>query len=161
MLELTGLTIRPFVPADQPAARRLILEGLAEHFGVVDESRNPDIDDIAAHYLGRGHLFLVSHDAEGLVGTAALVFESPAVGQLVRVSVAARCRRRGVAKALVMRLIDAGRAQQLVRLWMETNDDWEPAIRLYRSCGFKEYARRNGNIYMELDLARNLVPCAA
>jgi ribosomal protein S18 acetylase RimI-like enzyme len=38
---------------------------------------------------------------------------------------------------------------------METNDDWDAAIGLYQSCGFTEYDRRDGNIYMRLDLSRN------
>ena len=153
--ELSGLVIRAFAPSDRAAARRLIMEGLGEHFGAVDETRNPDIDDIAANYVGRGHLFLVAEDALGLVGTAALVFEGNATAQVMRVSVAPRWRRRGLAKALVMRLIKAGSARGLVRLWMETNDDWEPAIGLYRACGFTEYDHRDGNIYMEVDLSRN------
>jgi ribosomal protein S18 acetylase RimI-like enzyme len=153
--EPSGLVIRAFAPSDQVAARRLILEGLGEHFGAVDETRNPDIDDITAHYIGRGQLFLVAEDALGLVGTAALVFEGNATAQVVRVSVAPRWRRRGLAKALVMRLIEAGSARGRVRLWMETNDDWEPAIRLYRACGFAAYDHRDGNIYMEVDFARN------
>jgi len=153
--EPSGLVIRAFAPPDQAAARRLILEGLGEHFGAVDETRNPDIDDIAANYIGRGHLFLVAEDARGLVGTAALIFEDGATAQMVRVSVAPPWRRRGLAKALVMRLIEAGRTRGLVRLWMETNDDWEPAIRLYRACGFAPYDHRDGNSYMEVDFARN------
>ena len=149
--EPSGLIIRAFAPSDQTAARRLILEGLGEHFGAVDETRNPDIDDIAANYVDRGHLFLVAEDAMGLVGTAALIFEDGAIAQMVRVSVVSRWRRRGLAQALVMRLIEAGRARGLVRLWMETNDDWAPAIRLYRACGFAPYDHRDGNIYMELE----------
>src|SRR5579883_3043906 len=50
--------IRPFVPPDQQAARVLILRGLGEHFGWIDETCNPDLDDIAATYTGAGHLFL-------------------------------------------------------------------------------------------------------
>jgi ribosomal protein S18 acetylase RimI-like enzyme len=153
--EPCGVMIRTFAPTDQAAARRLILEGLGEHFGAVDETRNPDIDEIAANYVDRGHLFLVAEDALGLVGTAALVFEGNAAAQVVRVSVAPRWRRRGLAKALVMRLIAAGGARGLVRLWMETNDNWEPAIHLYRACGFTPYDHRDGNIYMEHVLSRN------
>jgi GNAT superfamily N-acetyltransferase len=153
--EPSGLAIRAFTPSDQSAARRLILEGLGEHFGAVDETRNPDIDDIAANYIGRGHLFVIAEDALGLVGTAALVFEGNATAQVVRVSVAPRWRRRGLAKTLVMRLIAAGGALGSVRLWMETNDDWEPAIQLYRACGFAAFGHRDGNIYMDLDLSRN------
>ena len=153
--EPSGPTIRAFTPSDQPAARRLILEGLGEHFGAVDETRNPDIDDIATNYVGRGHLFLVAEDALGPVGTAALIFEGGATAQIARVSVASRWRRRGLAKALVMCLVEAGSARGLVRLWMETNDDWEPAIALYRACGFSPYDHRDGNIHMEVDLTRN------
>ncbi|MGC8781077.1 MAG: hypothetical protein ACP5UQ_09455, partial [Anaerolineae bacterium] len=67
--------IRPFAPTDQPAVRRLILEGLGEHFGVIDETLNPDIDDIAAHYTARGHVFLVAVADDEVIGSAALVIE--------------------------------------------------------------------------------------
>ena len=43
-----------------------------------------------------------------------------------------------------MRLMEAGRTCGLVRLWMETNDDWMPAIGLYRACGFAAYDHRDG-----------------
>ena len=85
-------SFRAFTPSDQAAARRLILEGLGEHFGAVDETRNPDIDDIAVNYIGRGHLFLVAEDMLGLVGTAALVFDDGA-------GAADRTRFRGAALA--------------------------------------------------------------
>ena len=136
MHDPSGLVIRAFAPSDQAAARRLILEGLAEHFGAVDETLNPDIEDIAANYVDCGYLFLVADDAESLIGTAALVFEEGVSAQVVRVSVASRWRRRGLARALVLRLIETGRGRSLARLWMETNDDWGPAIALYRACGF-------------------------
>ncbi len=145
---MTAWQIRPFQPADQPAVRRLILDGLGEHFGVVDETRNPDVDDIAAHYTARGHVFLVAVHGEEIIGSAALICADAQVGQLVRVSVARDWRRRGLARSLVQHLIAAARDRGLKRLWMETNDDWEAAIRLYASCGFVEYDRRDGNVYM-------------
>ncbi len=153
--------IRPFIPADQPAVRRLILQGLGEHFGVVDETLNPDIDDIAACYVNQGHLFLVTLAGQDFVGAGALIFEDACVGQLVRVSVARNCRRQGLGRVLVLRLISAGRARGLTRLWMETNHDWDAAIGLYQRCGFTEYDRRDGNIYMTLDLTRNQTPRSA
>jgi ribosomal protein S18 acetylase RimI-like enzyme len=153
--------IRPFRPADQAAARRLILQGLGEHFGVVDETLNPDIDDIAACYVDQGHLFLVALVGGDIVGTGALIFKGGPTGQLVRVSVARDCRRLGLGRALVARLIGAARDRGLTRLWMETNDDWAAAIGLYRSCGFAEYDRRDGNIYMRRDLPRNPSPRSA
>ncbi|MDQ1300207.1 MAG: hypothetical protein QG637_124 [Chloroflexota bacterium] len=150
--------IRPFIPADQEAARRLILQGLGEHFGGVDETLNGDLDDILTTYVNQGHLFFVALTGETIVGTGALIIEGGPTGQLVRVSVARDRRRRGLGRALTLRLIGAARDRGLTRLWMETNDDWDAAIGLYRSCGFTEYARRAGNSYMWLDLTRNQSP---
>ena len=153
-----GVTIRPFDPGDQVPARRLILEGLGEHFGVIDETCNPDIDDIAGHYPDRGHVFLVAEYGAELVATGALVCEDQQTGQLVRVSVVKRWRRQGLGRTLVQRLIAAARDRKLARLWMETNDDWIDAIALYSACGFEEFDRCAGNIYMALDLTRNRPP---
>ena len=40
------IRISEFEPSDQAAARRLILDGLAERWGVLDESLNPDLNEI-------------------------------------------------------------------------------------------------------------------
>lgn len=42
-----------FEAADQVEVRSLILDGLSDHWGRVDETLNRDLDDIAASY-GRG-----------------------------------------------------------------------------------------------------------
>ena len=65
--------IRPFVPHDQIAARQLILNGLGEHFGWIDETRNPDLDDIAANYIQHGNVFVVAKLGGALVGTGGLI----------------------------------------------------------------------------------------
>jgi hypothetical protein len=66
------ITIRPFEARDQQAARQLILSGLGEHFGYIDESLNPDLDEIMANYVTAGHVFIVAHSGEQLLGTGAL-----------------------------------------------------------------------------------------
>jgi ribosomal protein S18 acetylase RimI-like enzyme len=148
--------IRPFTPTDQDAARALILEGLREHWGWLDPSLNPDLDDIAASYIAPGHVFLLAESERALVGTGALIIAGDS-GQIVRVSVSPRWRRHGIGRALVIALLDAARVRGLIRVWMETNNDWHDAIGLYRRCGFQEYDRREGCVFMALDLARNQV----
>src|SRR5215213_8784833 len=81
------LLIRPFTVADQPPTRALILAGLADHFGVLDETMNPDLDDIAANYLRPGSTFVVADLATEIVGCGALVTDAPGTGRLVRMSV--------------------------------------------------------------------------
>lgn len=148
-----AVTIRPFAPGDQAAARALILAGLAEHFGWADERANPDTEEITASYVNAGHVFLVAECGAALVGTAGLVLEADGGGRVVRVSVDRAHRRRGIARALLLGLCAAARARGVTRLWMETNDDWPDAIGFYEALGFREYARHDGSVYLAFDLA--------
>jgi deferrochelatase/peroxidase EfeB len=45
--------VRDFKRQDQENARLLILAGLGEHFGFVDETINPDIEDIEKNYIAK------------------------------------------------------------------------------------------------------------
>ncbi|MGH2558504.1 MAG: GNAT family N-acetyltransferase [Thermomicrobiales bacterium] len=146
------ITLRPFAPRDQAAARRLILAGLGDHFGVIDETMNPDLDDIQRHYVDPGHLVVVAERDGALVGAGALIAEAPRTGRLVRMSVDRTCRGQGLGRRLVAHLIAAARARGYTRLLVETNDDWPDAIGLYRACGFVEEARRDGEIHMVMAL---------
>lgn len=148
--------IRPFAPADQIAARALILEGLREHWGWLDPSLNPDLENIAASYIAPGHVFIIAEIGQALAGTGALIMDSD-IGQIVRLSVSPQWRRRGIGRALVAALLEAARTHGLALVWMETNDDWHAAIGLYQHCGFQEYDRREGCVFMAVDLAGNLV----
>src|SRR5579859_8160620 len=105
----TEITIRPFELRDQPAARRLILEGLGQHWGFIDESLNPDVDDIATNYLHKGFPFVVAESAEQLIGTGGLFIESngsaSVSAQMVRISVHRDCRRQGIGAQIVRHLV--------------------------------------------------------
>ena len=147
-----NLTIRPFRPGDQEATRRLILAGLGEHFGFIDETMNPDVDDIQAHYVDPGHHFVLAEIDGQIIGTGALIEEEPHTGRLVRMSVDPNYRGRGIGKTLVRYLMDVARERGYTRLLTETNDDWYDAIGLYRSCGFEAEGFRDGDIHLALDL---------
>lgn len=154
-MTLPTLTIRPFHPADQVAARRLILGGLGEHFGFIDASFNPDLDDIWRHYVLAGATFAVAEVDGELVGTGALVAEATggqAAGRMVRVSVSAEYRRLGIGRRLVNYLVEAARRRGYRQLVVETNHDWHDAIRLYRACDFIEYGRDEESVHLRRKL---------
>jgi len=46
---LEEVVIRPLQARDQAAARRLILDGLRQRCGELDETKNPDLDAIACY----------------------------------------------------------------------------------------------------------------
>lgn len=147
-----ALSIRPFMRGDQATVRRLILEGLGEHFGFIDEARNPDLDDIALHYIAAGNCFIVAERGGELVGTGALMAGDGNAAQIVRVSVSHARRHEGIGAALVSHLLAEARARGFGRVIVETNLDWLDAIRLYVRAGFVEYARDAESVYLVRDV---------
>lgn len=129
-----GLSIQPFSATDQDAAKRLILAGLAEHWGHVNESVNPDLDDLGASY--RDGIFLVAKIGDVLVGTGALVPRSSGVGEIVRMSVAAKHRRTGIASAILSQLIAGAPRLGVRRIVLETTATWREVVAFYLANGF-------------------------
>ena len=147
-----GYQIRPFRPTDQSAAQQLILDGLQEHWGTLDPTLNPDLNDITASYLQAGHAFFVVEEDGALIGTGGLLNEAPGVGRIVRVSVSPAQRRRGLGRAISEFLITNARQRGCHTLLVETTATWTAAIRLYETCGFTPYAWRDGDVHMKMHL---------
>lgn len=145
--------IRPFTPTDQTATRQLILEGLGNHFGFIDETMNPDLDDIWQHYVVPGNVFVVAEIDGRIVGTGALIEEVKGDGRLVRMSVSPSHQRRGIGRKLVRHLIQKANELGYHRLLVETNHDWYDAIGLYQSCGFCEYDRDEESVHFQQKIA--------
>lgn len=144
------MVIRPLQPTDQAAARRLILDGLAEHWGALDPVLNRDLDDIAASYAAG--IFLVAVQNGRLVGTGALIPAAPGVVRIVRMSVEKSVRRQGIGRALLRALLDAARAQGCRRVVLETTATWRDAVAFYTRHGFRPVAQQAGDIHFVLDL---------
>lgn len=152
MNNTSNIYLRPFLPEDQDVARQLILEGLGEHFGHIDLSQNPDLDDIEANYIGAGHSFVIAEKDRQIVGTGALLSESEDTGRIARVSVTPGLRGLGIGRSIVAHLLEVGRRLGKRQIVVETNCDWYPAINLYKHCGFHEYDRDDESVHMCLEL---------
>ena len=61
---------------------------------------------------------------------------------IANVAVAPRYRRRGIARALTSAAIDHAVSRKARSAWLHVREDNEPAVKLYRSMGFRERARR-------------------
>ena len=144
------LCIRSFEVADQEQARWLILEGLGEHFGYLDETLNPDLDDILHTYLRAGHVFVVACMGRELVGTGALILHGEGISEMVRISTRKTYRRRGIGQAIVTYLVDVARQRGDRRIIVKTNASWHDAIHLYQRLGFVEYERTALGVGLEL-----------
>lgn len=145
-----SLRIAPFTAADQTRARALVLAGMVEHWGTLDESLNPDLIDIAGTYAAG--VFLCAWSDNELVGTGALKRHADGSAEIVRMSVARAWRRRGVGRAIVSALLDQARVRGHRRIILETTETWDDAVRFYLSLGFTITHRLNGEVYFVLEL---------
>ncbi len=143
------VAIRTFCVEDQKMARQLILDGLGEHFGIINEELNPDLDDISASYAG--DLFLVAEQAGVIVGCGALIYEGDGIARAQRMSVLQNLRRQGIARAILDRLITEARLQGRWRVVIETGF-WEDSVGFYTSWGFFETSRDPWGPNMAFDL---------
>ncbi|MGI8477485.1 MAG: GNAT family N-acetyltransferase [Thermomicrobiales bacterium] len=148
-----AIEIRAFRGTDQAAVKALVLAGLKDHFGTIDPALNPDLNDVMKSYVARGAVVVVAEWDGRLVGTGTLMPERPGVGRLVRVSVDRSCRGQGLGRRLVHHLLGAARGLGLRRVLVETTEDWQDAIGLYRACGFADDGVRDGDIHLSLDLS--------
>ena len=146
------ITVRPFAASDQPAARALILAGFGEHFGVIDETLNPDLDDVASSYADA--IFLVAECDGAIVGTGALTREPGGDRRVRRMSVAKQHRRRGIARCLLTHLVAHARDAGCDRVVLTTNSDWPDAIAFYLASGFTVVSQPPGGVDFARDISR-------
>jgi GNAT superfamily N-acetyltransferase len=151
MSEITAdLTVRPYEPADQAEVKALILAGLVDHWGFLDATLNPDLNDIAASYAGA--YFLVARRGGRVVGTGALVPRGAGRAEVVRMSVARELRRQGVGRIILGRLIEHARQAGLRQVVLETTETWSEVVAFYLGFGFHITHHAGGDAYFALDL---------
>jgi ribosomal protein S18 acetylase RimI-like enzyme len=118
----------------QQTFRALVLDGMAERWGVVDELLNSDLGDIHAHY--ENDYVVVAIDGAAVVGTGILLIRATG-GEIVRMSVHRDYRRRGIARQVLEELVNLASEHGIECIVVETNAKWVEARNLYESSGFK------------------------
>jgi putative acetyltransferase len=135
-MDLATVDLHDLRPDEQDAVRSLILEGLREHWGSVDPTLNPDLDDLAVTYAtGR---VLVASDGAGVVGTGSVIRRDDATAEIVRMSVASEYRRAGLGRRLVADLVATASSWGMSRVVLETSAHWKDAVEFYVRCGFTQ-----------------------
>ncbi len=141
------ISIEPFRPEDQAEVKALVLAGLVDHWGVLDPTLNPDLNDIVASYARA--TFLVARRAGRVVACGALVPRGEGLGEVVRMSVARAERRRGLGRQVLERLLEEARAAGLRRVVLETTETWSEVIAFYLQAGFRITHHAGGDAYFE------------
>ncbi len=141
--------IRPFQPADQAATKQLILAGLADHWGTLDPTLNPDLNDIAHSY--QGETFLLAVQGEEIIGCGALIKEEgmAGYGRIVRMSVKKENRRQGIGQLILHHLQLAAKQRQFHKIVLETTQSWTEVVAFYQANGFHIIGHHNGDTHFE------------
>jgi len=142
--------ILPFRPEDQEPAQALILAGLEEYWGTLDERKNTDLKDIAASY--QNGTFLVAWLDGEIVGTGAFMPRSAECVEVVRMSVARDMRSQGIGRRLLRELCNRAYQRGYRQVILETTDNWERAIAFYKAFGFQITHYSGGDVYFALNL---------
>ncbi|MDP3449412.1 MAG: GNAT family N-acetyltransferase [Anaerolineaceae bacterium] len=146
---INNITILPFQPADQAEVKQFVLTGLVEHWGFLDPTLNPDLNDIVASYADG--VFLVAWQDDKIVGTGALLHRSDHSAEIVRMSVSTDLRRSGLGRAILQRLCDEAKDKGVQRLILETTETWQEVIAFYLNFGFHITHQQDGDVYFALE----------
>ena len=142
--------ICPFSNAYQEQVRDFILCGLSERWGELDETANPDIDDIESNY-GSDNFFIACCDGR-LVGTGGLSAESSSVVRIVRMWIQKDLRRSGIGTMIIQHLLSQARLKKYSRVVLETTSTWSDAISFYQKHGFEIEEYRDGDTHFQINL---------
>jgi putative acetyltransferase len=147
---MADVTIQPFQPADQAEVKALILAGLVDHWGFLDPTLNPDLNEIAVSYADA--VFLVARQAGHIVGSGALRPRGDGCAEVVRMSVARDLRRQGMGQQILTCLVQQARAAGFRQVVLETTETWAEVIAFYLRFGFRITHYSGGDAYFVLDL---------
>jgi putative acetyltransferase len=129
------MLIRQFEAKDQIPTKVLIETGLKEYFGFIDETLNPDLDDIALSF--NDGCFLVGEIDGQLVATGGYKPYDDKTVKMERVSVHSKFRRHGLASQLFTALISEAKKAGYKRVVLETTSDWQGAIDFWLRNSFR------------------------
>ena len=127
--------IRTFEAEDQGRVKQLVLQGLEERWGSLDHTLNQDLNDIAGTY-GAGRTVVAELDGQ-LIGTGTVVRRTDEEAEIVRMSVRADVRRRGLGQRITLELLATAREWGVDRVVLETSSHWEDVVAFYLRCGFR------------------------
>jgi GNAT superfamily N-acetyltransferase len=156
----TEIHIREFQPGDEAAFRKLNEEWITRYFRVEAKDEAAFSDPQGTILAPGGRIFLAVA-GDRYLGCCALLRIGDGQFEVAKMAVTAAAQRAGIGRKLLHVAIEAGRSAGARRLYLETNHQLQPAIRLYESVGFKHlppnrimpspYER--ADVFMEMILA--------
>lgn len=158
-----GIVIRQARVEDQPRVRQLFRDGLHEGQVRMNDT-GADIDDLVAGYFADGgaSAFWVADHHDDLVGMIGVQNTAQNTGEIRRLRVDTRYRRKGIGTMLMYQAIDFCREQGYLKVVLDVRIERTGAVAMFEKFGFQHGRtreidnRRTLDFY--LDLYRDTQP---
>lgn len=149
--------IIPFADKYAVDFKQLNIEWLRQYF-VIENYDEYQLSYPKAEIIDKGGYIFLAKEKEKIIGTVALMKETDTSFEVTKMSVTKDSQGKGVSKLLMEACINLAKDKKWDHLFLYSNTILVPAIKLYRSYGFREipletksqYSRTN--IKMELKL---------
>lgn len=149
---MIDIAYAPITKSTADDARKVILEALTENFGTLRMEYLQDILKLPDSYQ-QPKLMLIGHNDQNIISTGAIVPEPehPNVWRVLRMCVAKKYHRQGLASSMLTQLEHHALKLGAKKLILTTVADWKPACLLYEARGyiyqekeFQPYADQGG-----------------
>ena len=151
-IKATPLQIVPYAPELREHFYRLNAQWLERYFRIEDIDRAV-LGDPQQYILAPGGAIFFARLGEEIIGTCALLQESPGVFELTKMGVDETYRGLGAGKRLLEACIGEFHRRQGRTLFLESNSRLGTALRMYEKAGFVlQPATRPGSHYQRADV---------
>ena len=148
--------LRPGNAEDEAAFRDINLEWI-ERFFAIEAKDRATLDNPGKYILDPGGAIFLAVDGETPVGAVALmVMAEPGSIELAKMGVRPAAQGKGAGRLLVAAAVEGARAMGMKRVYIETNSQLGPAIKLYHDAGFKPLAKPVPSPYARADVQLEL-----
>ena len=129
---------------DHPAVCAIV-GGVLREYGLSADPADTDADlqDIETSYVKRGGVFRVLTDGGRIVGCGGLYPLANGEAEIRKMYFLPAARGKGYGRRMLSELLTEAKARGYRRVVLETASVLKEAIALYRSAGFKPYAREH------------------
>jgi GNAT superfamily N-acetyltransferase len=148
----TPLEIVPYAPALREHFYRLNAQWLERYFRI-EEIDRAVLGDPERYVLEPGGTICFARLGEDIIGTCALMQESPGVFELTKMGVDKTFQGLGAGRRLLQAIIAEFHRRQGRVLFLESNSRLKPALHMYEKAGFvMQPSPRPGSHYERADV---------
>jgi N-acetylglutamate synthase-like GNAT family acetyltransferase len=127
-----------------------------ERYGLTEEPDLIMINNPQEEIINTGGFIFLAKSGNEVVGTAALIKESPTQFELVKMAVSHLFQGKGISRLLMEKCLQAARESGAKRIYLQSNSQLTTAIALYEKYGFKHIPVKDAH-YITADVMMELL----